>query len=321
MITVNHLTKFYGNKLGVKDVSFHIEKGEIVGMLGPNGAGKSTIMRMLAGYMLPTSGNFTINGVDALSDPIEASRHIGYLPELPPLYMEMSVERYLEFLCQIRQIPREKRAAHMEEAMTYARILDVRRRLIKNLSKGYRQRVGIAQALIGRPEILIFDEPTVGLDPRQITEVRSLIEHLKENHTILLSSHILSEIRMTCDRVLIINQGRLLCDDSFTRLAADSTRRYSVSLKCDTARGKSALTAISGVDGVEPADSPSAAVSRFYVTISSEAGALDRFAKELCAQEIPLYELKQTTKTLEEVFLSIISSPVSQSVPAQEDAV
>jgi len=321
MITVSNLTKYYGNKLGVEDVSFHIEKGEIVGMLGPNGAGKSTIMRMLAGYMTPTSGKIIINGVDAVADPAEAARHIGYLPELPPLYMEMSVERYLKFLAEIRRVPREKHASHIEEAMELAHVMEVRKRLIRNLSKGYRQRVGIAQALIGRPEILIFDEPTVGLDPRQIAEVRALIERLHRNHTILLSSHILSEIRMTCDRVLIINQGKLLCDDSFTRLAEDSIQRYSVQLKCDMERAKSALLSIAGVTGVESADASLVGVSQLYVTITPDGGTLDRLASALAAAGIPLYELKRTTKTLEEVFLSIISNPVPQSLPAQEEAV
>lgn len=321
MITVSHLTKYYGNKLGVKDVTFHIEKGEIVGMLGPNGAGKSTIMRMLAGHMLPTSGTIRINGVDALADPAEASRHIGYLPELPPLYMEMSVERYLGFLAEIRQIPHSRRGKHIEEAMDYARVLDVRNRLIKNLSKGYRQRVGIAQALIGRPEVLIFDEPTVGLDPKQITEVRSLIEHLRKNHTILLSSHILSEIRMTCERVLIINRGRLLCDDTFAQLSGDRALRYTVALKSDIPRAKAALLSIPGITEAEIAAQQEAGIVRFQIAIAPESDALDRLGAALGAAGIPLYELKRAAKTLEEVFLSIISEPEGQSAPAGEEAV
>ena len=318
MITVSNLTKYYGNKLGVEDVSFHIEKGEIVGMLGPNGAGKSTIMRMLAGYMLPTSGSIRISGVDAVLDPTQAARHIGYLPELPPLYMEMSVERYLMFLCEIRQIPREKRVSHVEEAMEYARVLDVRMRLIKNLSKGYRQRVGIAQALIGRPEILIFDEPTVGLDPKQITEVRALIEMLQKQHTILLSSHILSEIRMTCERVLIINRGRLLCDDTFSKLSEDQVLRYSVSLRCEEARAKNALLSISGITAAEEASSDEIGVSRFLVSILPESNAVDRIAVELTKKGIALCELRKSAKTLEDVFLSIISQPDVRNISREE---
>ena len=321
MITINNLTKFYGNKLGVEDVSFHIEKGEIVGMLGPNGAGKSTIMRMLAGYMLPTSGSIRINGVDAVAEPAEAARHIGYLPELPPLYMEMSVERFLRFLCEIRRIPREKQAAHTEEAMSYARILDVRARLIKNLSKGYRQRVGIAQALIGRPEILIFDEPTVGLDPRQITEVRSLIELLGKQHTILLSSHILSEIRMTCERVLIINRGKLLCDDTFSRLSEDSVLRYSIAVRCDAARAQNALLALTGVTDARVVEADEAGVIRFIITLLPDFGAIETIVAALTQKGIPICEVKRSAKTLEEVFLSIISQPEAQHVSVKEASI
>jgi len=321
MITVSHLTKYYGNKRGVEDVSFHIEKGEIVGMLGPNGAGKSTIMRMLAGHMLPTSGEITINGVDALADPAEAARHIGYLPELPPLYMEMSVERYLTFLSEIRQIPREKRLPHVEEAMELARVIDVRKRLIKNLSKGYRQRVGIAQALIGRPEVLIFDEPTVGLDPKQITEVRALIERLHRDHTILLSTHILSEIRMTCDRVLIINQGRLLCDDTFSRLSEDSILRYSVSVRGDAARAQNALLAQDCVADVREAEADEAGVTRFIITLLPDSGAVEQVVAALAQKGIPICEIKRSAMSLEEVFLSIISQPDVQHVSAKEASI
>ena len=320
MITVKNLTKYYGNKLGVENVNFHIEKGEIVGMLGPNGAGKSTIMRMLAGYMPPTSGEIIINGVDAVSNPTEAGQHIGYLPELPPLYMEMSVERYLGFLAQIRDVPREKRNAHVTEAMEYAHIWDVRKRLIRNLSKGYRQRVGIAQALIGRPEILIFDEPTVGLDPKQITEVRSLIEMLSHKHTILLSSHILSEIHMTCERVLIINQGRLLSDDTFARLSEDKNVRYDVQLRAGVETARGVLLSIPGVISAEAAKMDTGDVSQFIITLATDSNALSRLSLELSSKGIPLFELKKNAKTLEEVFLSIISQPMPQELSAKEES-
>ena len=321
MITVKHLTKYYGNKLGVEDVSFHIEKGEIVGLLGPNGAGKSTIMRMLASYMPPTSGEIAINGVDIVADPSQACRHIGYLPELPPLYMEMGVERYLTFLAQIRKVPRDKAASHVAEAMELANILDVRKRLIRNLSKGYRQRVGIAQALIGRPDVLIFDEPTVGLDPRQIAEVRSLIIELSHSHTIFLSSHILSEIRMTCERVLIINRGHLLVDDTFARLSADKNQRYSVRLKGSLQDARQAVLSVPGVVGAEPADKEDTnGFAHLFITLAPDSGALDLLSTALAAKNIPLYELKKAEKTLEEVFLSIISAPEAQVMPAKEEA-
>jgi len=320
MITVKNLTKYYGGKIGVENVSFHIEKGEIVGMLGPNGAGKSTIMRMLASHMLPTSGEITINGVDILSAPENTKAVVGYLPEIPPLYMDMSVQRYLEFLSQIRRIPRDKRVPHIAQAMEFANISDVRHRLIRNLSKGYRQRVGIAQALIGRPEVLIFDEPTVGLDPKQIAEVRSLIEKLRKDHTILLSSHILSEIRMTCERVLIINRGRLLADDTFSRLSDDKTPRYCVHLKCDIETARKALMSIPGVLRAEPAEKPDIpGCAKVFITIASD-DALGRLSAELALRKIPLYELKRDAKTLEEVFLSIISQPEVNDAPVAEGA-
>lgn len=321
MITVKNLTKYYGNKLGVEGVSFHIEKGEIVGMLGPNGAGKSTIMRMLASYMPPTSGEITIAGVDIVADPTAACRHIGYLPELPPLYMEMSVVRYLDFLAQIRRVPKVKRYSHITEAMKYANVYDVRNRLIRNLSKGYRQRVGIAQALIGRPEVLIFDEPTVGLDPKQITEVRSLIEMLRDKHTILLSSHILSEIRMTCERVLIINQGHLLADDTFARLSDEKELRYFVRLKTGMDDGRRALKSVPGVIRTEYAEKPSdGESSNYFIAVEPGSQALDRLSIELAAKKIPVQELKKASKSLEEVFLSIISEPEVQRSSAKEAA-
>jgi ABC-2 type transport system ATP-binding protein len=321
MIKVENLTKHYGNKIGVENVNFHIGKGEIVGMLGPNGAGKSTIMRMLASYMPPTSGKIMINGIDAVSDPAEANQHIGYLPELPPLYVEMSVEHYLRFLAQIRRVPREKRNFHVAEAMELTNIVDVRNRLIRNLSKGYRQRVGIAQALIGRPEVLIFDEPTVGLDPRQIAEVRSLIMTLSQHHTILLSSHILSEIRMTCERVLIVNRGHLLVDDTFARLSEDKTLRYFVHLKCSAEHARKALMSIPGILGAEPADKGDTnGFAQLFITIAPDSGVLERLSKELAAKDIPLYELKKAAKTLEEVFLSVISEPEAQDPATKEGA-
>lgn len=321
MITVKNLTKYYGNKIGVEKVNFHIDKGEIIGMLGPNGAGKTTIMRMLASYMPPTSGEITINGVDIISDPAKASMHIGYLPEMPPLYMEMSVERFMAFLAEIRHVPKEKRNSHITEAMEFANILDVKHRLIRNLSKGYRQRVGIAQALIGRPQVLIFDEPTVGLDPKQIVEVRSLIETLSRDHTILLSSHILSEIRMTCERVLIIHQGHLLVDDTFTRLSEDKNLRFIVQLKSSMEEAKKALLSIPGILSAEHAgEADVSGCAKLSITLASDSDVRDRLSLELAAKGIPLCELKKTAKTLEEVFLSIISGSEANSASAKEEA-
>ena len=219
MISVTGLSKRYGSHLAVKDVSFNIEKGEVIGFLGPNGAGKSTIMNILTGYLSLTHGKVEIDGFDITENPEEAKKRIGYLPELPPLYMDMKVREYLDFVYDLKKVKFPKKS-HINEILKLVKIDDVQNRLIKNLSKGYRQRVGFAQALIGNPDVLILDEPPVGLDPKQIIEIRNLIAKLGKNHTIILSSHILSEIQSVCKRVIIINQGEIIADDISENLSA-----------------------------------------------------------------------------------------------------
>ena len=202
MIEVNHLIKKYGSHYAVNDLSFQVEKGQIYGFLGPNGAGKSTTMNIITGYLAPTAGEVKVDGHDIMKEPEEAKRCIGYLPEMPPVYPDMTVQEYLRFAAELKGIPSKEREDRMEEAMKMTRVLDMRGRLIRNLSKGYKQRVGLAQALLGSPEVLILDEPTVGLDPKQIIEIRDLIKSLKNKHTIILSSHILSEVSAVCDKIL-----------------------------------------------------------------------------------------------------------------------
>ena len=219
MIEVKHLTKQYGDKLAVNDISFTVEDGEILGLLGPNGAGKSTTMNMLTGYISSTSGQALINGIDILEDPIKAKAQIGYLPELPPLYLDMTVMGYLNFVYDLKKCKLPRRS-HLKDVCNLCRISDVSGRVIKHLSKGYRQRVGIAAALLGTPKIIILDEPTVGLDPAQMIEIRSLIRDLGKTHTVILSSHILSEVQTVCDRVLIIAHGRLVAQGTPEELAA-----------------------------------------------------------------------------------------------------
>ncbi|MBQ1231492.1 MAG: ATP-binding cassette domain-containing protein, partial [Clostridia bacterium] len=211
MIEVTALSKRYGSHLAVNNVSFSIKDGEVVGFLGPNGAGKSTIMNILTGYISLTAGSASVDGYDIVESPQDAKRHIGYLPEIPPLYTDMTVREYLDFMFDLKKV-KLPRKPHLDEICKLVMISDVQNRLIKNLSKGYRQRVGIAQALIGNPDTLILDEPTVGLDPKQIIEIRDLISRLGKNHTVILSSHILSEIQAVCDRIIIINGGRLVAD-------------------------------------------------------------------------------------------------------------
>lgn len=227
MIEVRHLTKHYGDKKAVNDISFTVNDGEILGFLGPNGAGKSTTMNMLTGYISSTSGQALINGVDILEDPIAAKKNIGYLPEIPPLYLDMTVRAYLNFVFDLKRCKLPRRS-HMKDVMTLCKIKDVEDRLIRNLSKGYKQRVGLAQALIGNPPVLILDEPTVGLDPKQMVEIRTLIKRLGKNHTVILSSHILSEIQAVCDRVIIINKGVVAADDTATNLSDQVTTDHRV---------------------------------------------------------------------------------------------
>ena len=251
MVKVENLVKRYGQNYALNDISFEIGEGEIVGLLGPNGAGKSTTMNILTGYLSSTSGEAYINGINILENPIQAKKMIGFLPEQPPLYQDMTVEEYLNFVYELKGCSLD-RVAHLDEIVNVVKIADVRKRLIKNLSKGYRQRVGIAQALVGDPKVIIFDEPTVGLDPKQILEVRNLIRTLSRNHTVILSTHILAEVQAVCERVIIINQGKIIADERTEELtkAIEEGYRYKVKV-CGPQRDVlSALGKISGVKNV-----------------------------------------------------------------------
>ena len=214
MIEVTNLTKKYGDHIAVDHLSFRVEKGQIYGFLGPNGAGKSTTMNIITGYLAATEGTVTIDGKDVQKDPEEAKCAIGYLPELPPLYVDMTVREYLDFVAELKKVPKKERKQQIDEVMEMTQITDMQQRLIRNLSKGYRQRVGLAQAILGYPEVIILDEPTVGLDPKQIIEIRDLIRKLGENHTVILSSHTLSEVSAVCDHIMIIAHGKLVASDS-----------------------------------------------------------------------------------------------------------
>ena len=255
MIEVRNLTKRYGDKQAVNDISFKVGKGEILGFLGPNGAGKSTTMNMLTGYISSTSGQILINGVDILEDPIKAKSNIGYLPEIPPLYVDMTVDAYLGFMYDLKKckLPRK---AHLKEICDLCKITNVRGRLIRNLSKGYKQRVGLAQALINNPPVLILDEPTVGLDPNQIIEIRTLIKKLGKNHTVILSSHILPEIQAVCDRIIIINKGVVAADGTADEIATKITNEHKMTIRIEgpthTAEDKKAIVAeLKKLDGIK----------------------------------------------------------------------
>ena len=270
MIEVKNLVKRYGDHTAVDHLSFEIEKGKIYGFLGPNGAGKSTTMNMITGYIASTEGTVVIDGHDILEEPEEAKKCIGYLPEMPPLYFDMTVLEYLKFVADLKKIPKDKKATMIEEIMDMVKITDMKNRLIKNLSKGYRQRVGIAQAVLGYPEVIILDEPTVGLDPKQINEIRDLIKGLKQKHTVILSSHILSEVSAVCDYVLIISHGKLVASDTpenLGKLAAGSNNlNLLVKGQKDTIRA--ALEAVEGVKEVTVKKSPEEGV--YAITVGTE---------------------------------------------------
>ena len=306
MIEVKGLTKLYGDKIGIKDVSFSISKGETVGLLGPNGAGKTTIMKMLAGHMLPTSGSVSIDGIDVIENPKKALRNIGFMPEIPPLYTEMEVVSYLNFISDIRGVNTKERTNHIAEIMDLTAISNVKGRLIKNLSKGYRQRVGLAHALVGFPSVLILDEPTVGLDPKQITEVRKLIENLSRDHTVILSSHILSEIKMICKRVIIISSGRIVLEDEVANLE-DGGKKFVIRVRGKLADARTIINKIAGLDiqSAEEQVSNSKDYCRFILFGESGEGLREEVSIALSKAKLPIVEMRSIGNSLEDIFLDI----------------
>ena len=307
MIKIEHLVKNYGTNCAVDDISFEVKKGEIVGLLGPNGAGKSTTMNILTGYLSATSGSVSIAGFDVLDNPMEAKKHIGYLPEQPPLYMDMTVEEYLIFNYNLKGC-KLNRTKHLEEICDVVKIRDVYHRVIKNLSKGYRQRVGIAQALIGSPEVIIFDEPTVGLDPKQIIEVRNLLRNLGRDHTVILSTHILQEVQAVCDRIVIINKGKIVADElteNITR-AVENTRRFQVKICGPQKEVLAALRAKSGIVSVEVLSQRDG--DAYTYTIESEIGVDIRknLFYTLAEKNWPLIGMEAMGMSLEDIFIAIV---------------
>ena len=312
MIKIEHLVKNYGSNCAVDDISFEVKKGEIVGLLGPNGAGKSTTMNILTGYLSATSGSVSVAGLDVLDNPLEAKKHIGYLPEQPPLYLDMTVEEYLIFNYNLKNC-KLNRDRHLEEICEVVKIRDVYKRVIKNLSKGYRQRVGIAQALIGSPEVIIFDEPTVGLDPKQIIEVRNLLRNLGKDHTVILSTHILQEVQAVCDRIVIINKGKIVADElteNITR-AVENNRRFSVKI-CGPQ--KEVLNMLRSKPGVVYAEvMPQRDGDAYCYTVESEVGVDIRKSLfyTLAEKNWPLVGMEALGMSLEDIFIAI----VDQSAP------
>ena len=306
MIKVQNLTKKYGANIALDDVSFSVKSGEIAGFLGPNGAGKTTTMNIMTGYLSSTSGTVTIDGYDILDQPTEAKKKIGYLPEVPPLYPDMTVDEYLGFIYELKRAT-QKMEAHFNEICELTGIAAVRGRLIKNLSKGYRQREGIAQTLVGNPPVLILDEPTVGLDPKQIIEVRSLIKKLGKKHTVILSSHILSEVQAICDRIIVLNNGRLVADSTSQSLSDKLTDGNSLIIRAVGKAGdiQAALNAVKTVKRCEKLSEKDGS-AEFSVTISSAGSARQDIFYAMAAKKLPIIEMRQREYSLEDIFLSLV---------------
>lgn len=307
MIEISNLVKKYGDHVAVDNLSLTIEPGKIYGLLGPNGAGKSTTMNILTGYIGATSGTVKINGYDILDQPEEAKKCVGYLPELPPLYMDMTVAEYLKFVAELKKIEKKKRKEMINDAMEMTGVSDVSERLIKNLSKGYRQRVGFAQAVLGYPQIIILDEPTVGLDPKQIIEIRELIKKLGENHTVILSSHILTEVSAVCDHVFIISKGKLVASDATENLInlMSTEQNIDIIAKCDEAVARQVIENVSDVKEVKFEQPEEDNTVKFVVRAQKGCDIREGLFKAFCDRNITLLEMHSAVKSLEDVFLEL----------------
>ena len=310
MIEVTNLVKRYGDHTAVDHLSFRIEKGKIYGFLGPNGAGKSTTMNMITGYIASTEGKVVIDGHDILEEPEEAKKCIGYLPEQPPLYFDMTVLEYMKFVADLKKIPRKERESMIEEVMDMVKITDMKNRLIKNLSKGYRQRVGLAQAILGYPEVIILDEPTVGLDPKQMIEIRSLIKELKKKHTVILSSHILSEVSAVCDYVLIISHGRLVASDTPDNLSrlAEGSNTLNMLVKGEKELIETGIKSIDKVKETEIGFNEEEGAWNVSVSTEEQEDIREEVFLKMAELHCPILEMKSKKVSLEEIFLELTES-------------
>lgn len=309
MIEIQNLTKRYGSKFAIRDVTFTIKKGEILGFLGRNGAGKTTTMNIVTGYISASEGRVLLDGHDILDEPRLVKRRIGYLPEQPPLYQDMTVEEYLRFACAIKEVRPDAVRAHLTDVCELVKIEDVRKRLIKNLSKGYRQRVGLAQALVGNPEVIILDEPTVGLDPRQILEIRTLIKRLGQDHTVVLSSHILTEVADVCERVVIINKGNIVAQDNLENLTKGigEAFRMTVRVAGSENEAKRVLRGLDGAKYVEPIGSKEEGSHDFIVESDRQSDIRKQMFSALSKAGMPILMLRPSDITLEDIFLKLTS--------------
>ncbi len=306
MIEVKNLTKSYGSKLAVDNISFTASESEILGFLGPNGAGKSTTMNILTGYLSSTGGQALINGVDILEDPVTAKKDIGYLPELPPLYLDMTVMEYLNFVYDLKKCKMPRRS-HLAEICGLVKITDVKNRVIRNLSKGYKQRVGLAQALVGNPKVLILDEPTVGLDPKQIIEIRTLIKKLGKNHTVILSSHILSEVQAVCDRIVVIDKGKLVANDTTENLSHNLSADHKLIVQIE-GPAKEVQTLLKGIPDmmeVHVNRTIDKTVTEYSLNAKEGTDVRREIFKRMAERSYPILLMRSSELTLEEIFLKL----------------
>ena len=320
MIEVTNLVKRYGTHTAVDHLSFTVEDGQIYGFLGPNGAGKSTTMNMMTGYLAATEGQILINGHDIMEEPEAAKKCIGYLPEIPPLYQDMTVYEYLQFVARLKKLPKKAQKTQIDKVMKDVKITDMASRLIRNLSKGYKQRVGLAQAILGDPEVIILDEPTVGLDPKQIIEIRDLIKSLGKKHTVILSSHILSEVSAVCDHIMIISHGKLVASDTPENLVKMTSKTSDIHLEIKGGMDllKQALKQMETVDYVECNSYDKASgIGTYTVHTSGDADIREQIFYKMVEMQTPILAMNMTTKSLEDVFLALTEDQTT--VPAKQE--
>ena len=321
MIQVESLVKKYGNHTAVDQLSFTVENGQIYGFLGPNGAGKSTTMNIMTGYIAANSGTVTINGYDILKEPGKAKQCIGYLPEIPPLYTDMTVQEYILFVAELKKVPKKERADHVNEIMGMTKIEDVKGRLIKNISKGYKQRVGLAQALIGNPEVLILDEPMVGLDPKQIIEMRDLIKKLSKDRTIILSSHILSEVSAVCDHILIISNGKLAASGSPQELQKmmHTTTELEITVLGTKEHAEEILRKIDGIVSYETEPAKEADAVMIRIKTAGDEDMRKELSIALAKEGMPILTMNRIERSLEDIFLKLTESEAGETENSDVD--
>ncbi len=310
MIEVKNVTKKYGNTTAVNHISFDVKDGEVVGFLGPNGAGKSTTMNMITGFIEPTEGQIIVNGNDISKKPKKAKRQIGYMPESVPLYYELTVKEFLNYMAELKFVKRQERKAEVEKVIKETGLQDVQKKLIRNLSRGYKQRVSLAGALVGNPDVIILDEPTVGLDPKQITEIRNLIKNLGKNHTVILSTHILSEVSQICEKVVIINKGQIVAVDTPENLEKKTKEKNSISVTVEDPKNnmKNLKSKIPEIETIEMVKDNEDGTKQFIITSGAELDLRKKLFEVLPKEEITIFELKKTETTLEDAFIKLIDT-------------